>query len=141
MREVKGSVEIDAPVEKVWAVVTDFASYPKWNPFIVELTGELKPGVVCTVVTRSTKGKEMKFPSKVVEVKDKEKLLFKGTPKKGLISSDHYFIFEPLDSGKTKFSQSIAFTGIMVPMAGSAIGDAQKGLDMMNGALKENCEK
>jgi uncharacterized membrane protein len=27
-------IEINAPVEKVWAAIVDFPSYPKWNPFV-----------------------------------------------------------------------------------------------------------
>lgn len=31
------TVDIDAPADVVWAVVTDFASYPDWNPFTVRV--------------------------------------------------------------------------------------------------------
>jgi hypothetical protein len=32
------SVEIDAPIEAVWAVMIDFARYREWNPFVVAIT-------------------------------------------------------------------------------------------------------
>lgn len=38
------TVEINAPAEVVWEVITDFASYSEWNPFIVECKSTLKPG-------------------------------------------------------------------------------------------------
>jgi hypothetical protein len=140
MKEITGSVEINAPIAKVWEVATDFASYPKWNPFMVEMTGELKLGNVCTVVVRAPGRKDTQFPTKVMEMKEKQKLVFKGTPKKGLISDDHFFNFEQIGPDRTKFSQNIVFKGVMVPLAGGVINDSQKGLDEMNKALKTRCE-
>ncbi len=34
MKEVRGSIDIDTPMARVWQVVTDLKSYPKWNPWI-----------------------------------------------------------------------------------------------------------
>ena len=42
MQVVTSSIEIAASPERVWQVLTDFASYPKWNPFILSLSGRLK---------------------------------------------------------------------------------------------------
>ena len=41
-------VFIDAPIEAVWRVLTDFRSWPTWQPDIgtVTLDGELTPGAV-----------------------------------------------------------------------------------------------
>ncbi|KAJ2915112.1 hypothetical protein MD484_g5293, partial [Candolleomyces efflorescens] len=30
---VRGSATIDAPPDRVWSILTDFKSYPQWNPF------------------------------------------------------------------------------------------------------------
>jgi len=140
MKEIKGSVEIDAPAALVWEAAKDFASYPKWNPFMVSVSGELKVGTVLDVVVRTPGRKDRRFPSKVMEIKEHEQLLFKGTQIKGLVSSDHFIDFVQLGPNKTKFSQNIIFKGIGVPLAGGEIKDSQKGLDQMNGAFKVRCE-
>jgi hypothetical protein len=44
MRQLRREIEIDAPPERMWAVVTDFAAYPEWNPFIRQISGELREG-------------------------------------------------------------------------------------------------
>jgi hypothetical protein len=44
MRELRREIVIDAPPERVWAAVTDFAAYPEWNPFIRRISGELREG-------------------------------------------------------------------------------------------------
>ena len=37
-------IDIDAPADRVWAILTDFASYPSWNPMIPRLSGQLSVG-------------------------------------------------------------------------------------------------
>ena len=34
MKELRSQIEIEAPAERVWQVLTDFAAYPEWHPFI-----------------------------------------------------------------------------------------------------------
>src|SRR5919206_3637792 len=44
MKELHSQIEIDAPAERVWHLLTDFASYPQWNPFIRSISGEPRVG-------------------------------------------------------------------------------------------------
>ena|SRR2546427_7351711 len=37
-------LSIDAPADRVWAVVCDLASYPEWNPFVVACASTLVVG-------------------------------------------------------------------------------------------------
>jgi hypothetical protein len=37
-------LSIEAPADRVWEVVCDLASYPKWNPFVVECASTLAVG-------------------------------------------------------------------------------------------------
>ena len=41
MREIRINILIQAPVKKVWDVLTHFAEYPHWNPFIKSLEGDV----------------------------------------------------------------------------------------------------
>ena len=42
-------IEIAAPVESVWRTLTDFASYPEWNPFLKRVEGNAAVGERLTV--------------------------------------------------------------------------------------------
>jgi uncharacterized protein YndB with AHSA1/START domain len=44
MKELRREIEIEASAERVWRLLTDFARFPKWNPFIRRASGNLKPG-------------------------------------------------------------------------------------------------
>jgi uncharacterized protein YndB with AHSA1/START domain len=44
MRMLEARIDIDAPVDRVWAVLRDTAAYAEWNPFICTLEGALQPG-------------------------------------------------------------------------------------------------
>ena len=43
-KQLQAEVEVQASAERVWEVLTDFATYPQWNPFIVKASGEPVPG-------------------------------------------------------------------------------------------------
>ena len=140
MKEIKGSIDIDAPVAKVWGVISDFKAYPKWNPFITQMSGDLKVGSVYDVVVKIPGRKDTKFKSKLVRVQENKEMFFQGTIMKGLLTDDHLFTVESLGENKTRLFQSITFKGFMSSLAGGTIKDSQKGLDMMNSAAKVRSE-
>ena len=39
MQQLDAHADIDASPEKVWAVLSDLASFPQWNAFIVRAAG------------------------------------------------------------------------------------------------------
>jgi hypothetical protein len=140
MKEIKGSIDIDAPVGKVWGVITDFKAYPQWNPFITQMSGDPKLGSVIDVVVKIPGRKDTKFKSELVKMEKNKEMLGKGTIMKALLTEDHLITFESLGENKTRLFQSITFKGLMSSLAGGTIRDSQKGLDLMNSAAKVRSE-
>ena len=56
----KDSIIINAPVEKVWAVLTDIESFPDWNPNTIRLVGEQKVGAILQIETQLSKKRTIK---------------------------------------------------------------------------------
>jgi hypothetical protein len=140
MKEIRGSIDIEAPVERVWKVITDFKAYQEWNPFITKMSGELKEGSNFEVTVKIPGRKETNFKPKLVRMVKNKEMFFQGTIVKGLLSNEHSYNLESLDGNKTRLSQRLALKGLMSSFAGGMMRDSQKGLDMMNSAAKVRCE-
>ena len=48
--EISAAIEIAATPERVWAVLTDLASYPQWNPVFREPFGRTRIAATVLVV-------------------------------------------------------------------------------------------
>lgn len=140
MKEIKGSVLINAAAEKVWEKMTDFSSYPQWNPWIKSMTGELRVDNIYHVTAQPPGKGATSFKSKLVKIDEGKEMLFRGKVMGGLVKDDHVFSVDPIDAGKCLFSQSVVFSGPMASLIGSTIMASQKGLDDMNAAFKKQCE-
>jgi len=141
MKEIKGSVMINVPAEKVWSTLTDFASYKDWNPFLTQMSGELKEGNLFDVVVAIPDRQDTKFKTKILKSEAGRELLTKGAIKKGLLTSEHSFLIETIEDSKCVFSQKVVFTGIMSLFIGKTAKAAQVNLNKMNEELKKRCEK
>jgi len=140
MKEIKGSVMINVPADKIWETATDFSSYPEWNPFITQMKGELKEGGVFDVVVSLPERDDIKYRSTLVKMEKDKELRFKGKVR-SMLSEEHSKFIEQIEEGKCVFSQRIVFKGLLSYFAGGVIKDSQLGLNKMNEELKKRCEK
>jgi hypothetical protein len=142
MKELHTEIEIDAPAERVWRLLTDFASYPRWNPFIRTISGRPIPGERLEVRLEPPGGRGMTFKPEVLEAEPERTLRWLGhlmVP--GLFDGEHSFTIEPLAEDRVRFVQREAFKGLLVPLfARSLEANTRRGFEQMNGALKERAE-
>ena len=134
-------IDIDASPEEVWAVLADTEAYPNWNPFVRELTGELREGGKLEVRIAPPGGRSMTFKPVVLAAEPGQQLRWLGrllVP--GVFDGEHSFSLEPLDSGRTRFVQAERFSGVLVPILGKSLGKTQLGFEQMNEALKRRVE-
>ena len=142
MRELRSELEIDASPERVWAVVTDFAAYPEWNPFIPRISGELKEGARLEVQIKPPGGRAATFKPTVRAVESSAELRWLGRlllP--GVFDGEHSLRIEPLDGVRSRFTQSERFTGLLVPLFKGTLAKTETGFEEMNAALKARVEQ
>ena len=61
MKQIATEIEINAPASRVWAILTDFARFADWNPFILRIEGQPHIGTRLKVTIRPPDWKPMTF--------------------------------------------------------------------------------
>ena len=142
MKVLHPEIEIDAPAERVWHLLTDFASYPQWNPFIRNISGQPTKGERLEVRLEPPGGRGMTFKPEVLNAEPNRELRWLGhLLMPGLFDGEHSFIIQPLEEDRVRFVQREAFKGVLVPIfARSLEANTQRGFEEMNRALKERTE-
>ena len=141
--EIQTSVDIDAPAERVWAVLADFERYPAWNPFVREARGEVREGARLVVRLGPPGGSVRTFKPVVTRAEPGRALSWRGTLGAGWVfRGEHTFRLEPLGAGRTRFHHGETFGGLLVPLLRKSLDtDTRRGFEAMNRALKAEAER
>ncbi len=143
VREVRTETVIDAPPAVVWQVLTDFASYPDWNPFILSIEGKPWVGTRLSVEIRPPGRRSMRFRPRVLRVAKDHELRWIGRVLiAGLFDGEHRFTIIPEGDG-SRFIQAEIFTGLLVPAVDltDTLRVTHLGFLRMNRALRERAER
>ena len=143
MKTITTEIIINANKEKVWKILTDFQSYPEWNPFITRIQGDIKSGSRIMVTMNIEGRKPTSFKPYIVSIMPGEKFCWKGKLfVKGLFDGTHHFTLDETADGKTRLIQGENFTGLLTGPVLQKIGAATRdAFEQMNLALKEKAEK
>ncbi len=120
VRELSSTIDIDAPVERVWLIITNFAAYPQWNRFMQRIRGELIPGRCLEFDVLMLGRRRFTFKGKVLVVQPESTVQWSGhlvVP--GLLGAEHRMTLERLSDRRTRFTQRTRLTGLLVPSLGS----------------------
>jgi hypothetical protein len=143
MKELHSEIEIQAPAERVWQALTDFAAFPEWNPFMRRASGQIKTGAKLDIYLQPTGGSGMRFRPTVLKAEPNRELRWLGhllIP--GLFDGEHILKIEPLGPDRVRFIQHEIFKGLLVPVLASSLDkDTLRGFEEMNRALKARAEK
>lgn len=136
--EIRTEIAIDAPPAKVWSVLTDTAAYAEWNPFIVDMQGEVAKGATLRNTMQPANGSQIVFKPTVLEVKPQRELRWLGrlfVPR--IFDGEHYFLLEETATG-TRLVHGEKFRGVLLwaMSTDSFRGDFER----MNVALKARAE-
>ncbi len=141
MQTLDASTEIDAPAERVWEVVSDFASYPEWNPFIVRAAGEQRPGARLEVTIVAPGVRAVTFKPTVLDLRPGRLIRWKGRlVLPGLFDGRHALSVDPLGDGRARFTTHEEVTGILLPFLGKVMRASQEGFERMAAAVKARAE-
>jgi hypothetical protein len=142
MKNIQTEILINTDITKVWDVLMNFDNYPKWNPFITSISGEPKLGSRLTVSIKPPGGKGMTFKPNILTLEANKEFRWKGKLGiNGIFDGEHYFILESVDNDITKFIHGEKFSGLLVPFVRKMLDKTQKGFQLMNESIKNECER
>ncbi len=136
-------VEIASPAEDVWAVLTDFASYGDWNPYVLSISGEATPGAVLDVtIAQDNWAAPLAIRPVVVRAEAPRVFHWSGrVGDGGVLDTDHSFHVETTAGNGVRFVQREEFRG---SLAASLEADAREfthaAFRAMNEALARRVE-
>jgi hypothetical protein len=138
--ELRSEVEIEAPLARVYAVLTDFARYHEWNPYLPVVRGELTVGGKLAIELSLPEGKTYELSPEVTHVTENQELRWRSfwlLP--ALLEAEHFFQLRQ-HAGKTRVMQGQDFSGFLLRFAGNSLTLAARGAVYMNQALKKRAE-
>ncbi|GHV26069.1 hypothetical protein FACS18948_0890 [Clostridia bacterium] len=138
-KQIETEIKISATPNAVWRVLTDFASYPDWNPFIQWVKGEVKERnrISIRVVPAGSNG--MTFNPIVLSIIENKEIKWLGSILfKGLFDGEHHLVVQENEDGTTTFSQKEYFSGIFVGFFNTK--NTETGFHAMNQKLKDLAE-
>lgn len=143
MKEVHSEIEINSYPETVWKILTDFARYDQWNPFINKIIGLPREGDKIDIYIETPSGKKRKYSPKVTKVEEGRELRWFGKSSlPGFLNAEHIFIIEELQPQRVRFIQREVFDGLLAGFFGKGMdSDVKQGFDDMNYALKKHAER
>jgi hypothetical protein len=142
MSEILTEIGIEAPAELVWAILTDFRTYARWNPFIRAVSGRATTGRTVEV-TLQRGADEVTSTQVLMSVTAPRELRWRSRFRlPGLFENEHKFRIDAKRGGGVRFRQIQSFRGLLALMFSRKRNLAvEHDCAQMNLALKERAEK
>ena len=143
MKEVRSEIEIASYPESVWKILTDFATYDQWNPFINKIIGLPTEGSKIDIYIETPGGKNRKYSPRITKVEEGRELRWFGKSSlPGFLNAEHIFTIEELHPESVRFIQREVFDGLLTRLCGKGLDkDVMQGFQDMNEALKKRAER
>ena len=114
------STTIHASPDRIWALLTDAAGFPRWNSTVTSIEGEIAEGQTLKLKVPATK--ERVFKPKVSKVERGKSMIWSdGTAP--MFKGVRTFVLTPNADGSTEFAMKEVFSGLMLPLIKGSLPD------------------
>ena len=132
----EANADIQAPADRIWAILTDAPGYPTWDSGVTKVEGSIADGEKITVHSEVATGRA--FPVKVAMQPPSEMTWTGGMPL-GLFTGLRTFRLAPEDGG-AKLTVREEYSGPLVGLMGRSIPDLQPSFERFVNELKARAE-
>lgn len=144
MQTVKTEIEILAPPEKVWAILTDIDKWQDWSPTINASQGEASMGSTLTITMIGKEaGKDgPKYSPRIIRLDEPNYFHWRAHMMAGFIFTNDKIIELEKTATGTRLTHKETFKGLMaLLMRGQMDKGVPPMLNSMNEALKQLAEQ
>jgi hypothetical protein len=135
--EYSAGINIKTKPERVWALMTNAADFPRWNSTVKSIEGRIASGQTIKLIANISPTRT--FNLKIIEF----------IPEKMMVWSDGNAMFKgvrtytttPKADGSTDFTMSEVYTGLMLPMIAGSLPDFRPAFEQYLSDLKKEAEK
>jgi hypothetical protein len=138
MKVFSASTNIEAAPEAIWAILTDAASYPEWDPWAIRIEGTIALGETIKAFTKLSPDRA--FPAKVTEFVPGRKMGWTGGMPLGLFKGVRTFSLTPKADGTVDFCLREKFSGLLFPLFGKSLPDMTEPFEDFVAGLKARAE-
>lgn len=131
-RETSISTNIQADSGIVWALLTNAADIPRWNPTVVSIQGEIKLGG--NIELKSTLDEKRTFKLKVKEFEPEKRLAW------GDNMGNRVYSIEKHNAGGVTFTMTEKIGGPLFPLFAKHIPSFDESFEQFAAALKKEAE-
>jgi len=128
---------IDAPPEKVWALLADASTYPNWNRAVVSIDGTIAQEN--TVALVSIANPKRTFKLRVTELSAPTRMVWSDGMPLGLFKGERTYLVQPRE-GVTHFEMTEEYTGLLAGLFTKAIPDLTASFNVFADSLKTAAE-
>ena len=139
MKSYGTSRKIEAPVDRVWAVLTDASRYPEWDPGIERIEGQIALGETIRVFSKVSPGRA--FPVNVTDLVPPTRMVWTGGMPLGLFKGVRTFELRGEGPSSTAFSVREEFTGPLLPLIWGSMPDLTESFESFASGLKARSER
>lgn len=141
-RTIRSAIQIRAPLELVWRVLTDFPAYRHWNPHLREIRGRPGAGRRLMVVSRPEGSRPIVLRPELVVWRPPYEFRWRATfLSRRIFIGEHGFRLEELPGDRVRFVHDETFSGLLVPIyARLRLGATRRAFGQMNEALRDRAE-
>lgn len=136
MRAFEASVTIAADPGEVWAVLSDVAAWPVWDPGVTKVRGKLAPGAKLRITVEKIGNG---YPFKVTELAPRERIVLTGRTPMGMFTGVRTYTLAG-SGGSTVFTVREEYSGRLVSAVARTLPDLDPSFQRFAGALKHRVE-
>ena len=117
--ECRVSIHIHAAPERVWALLTDAADFPRWNSTVSSIKGSIALGEKLELRVPIS---DRTFSPKVTELVPAARMVW-SDGMAPMFKGERTFTLTPRADGSTDFEMVEIFSGVMLPMIKGSLPD------------------